>query len=207
MAQDVRSGAGLDVLLLAPALLLAAVAREVAPPARGEVRDDLATVVVLLLCVAAWALARRLDLPRWAAAAGVVLVPLCPPVQDAAAAGDLTALTACVLLVAGLAAVAAGVVSTPGLVTGVVALAGAVALDPALLGDGNGGVVLKPVSDAMGASTAPVDGVQTGFGGVASRPGDAAVRGGLTVGALSTSIVLLLTVVGRRRRPRPGPVW
>ncbi|GIL35190.1 hypothetical protein [Phycicoccus sp. DTK01] len=133
MAQDVRAGAGLDVLLLAPALLLAAVAREVAPPARGEVRDDLATVVVLLLCVAAWALARRLDLPRWAAAAGVVLVPLCPPVQDAAAAGDLTALTACVLLVAGLAAVAAGAVSTPGLVTGVVALAGAVALAPALL--------------------------------------------------------------------------
>lgn len=76
-----------------------------------------------------------------------------------------------------------------------------------VLGDGNGGVVLKPVSDAMGASTAPVDGVQTGFGGVASRPGDAAVHGGLTVGALSTSIFLLLTIVGRRRRPRPGPVW
>ncbi len=133
MAQDVRSGAALDVLLLAPALLLAAVAREVAPPERGEVGDDLATVLVLLLCVGAWALARRLDLPRWAAAAAVVLVPLWPPVQDAAAGGDLTGLTACVLLVLGLAALAAGTVSTPGLVGGVAMLAGAVALDPALL--------------------------------------------------------------------------
>ncbi|QKE83578.1 DUF4397 domain-containing protein [Arthrobacter sp. NEB 688] len=76
-----------------------------------------------------------------------------------------------------------------------------------VLGDGDGGVVLKPVSDAMGASATPVDGVQTGFGGVASRPGDTAVRAGLTVGAIGTSILLLLTVVGRRRRPRPGPAW
>ncbi|MBT9257835.1 hypothetical protein KMZ32_11220 [Phycicoccus sp. MAQZ13P-2] len=133
MVDDARAGAAHDVLLLAPVLLLAAVAREVAPPARGEVRDDLATALVLLLCVAAWVLARRLDLPRWAAAAAAVLVPVCPPVPDVAATGDLAGVTACLLLLAGLAALAAGTVSGPGLVVGVLALAGAVVLAPALL--------------------------------------------------------------------------
>ncbi|QKE83577.1 hypothetical protein [Arthrobacter sp. NEB 688] len=133
MADDTRPGAAGEVLVLAPALLAATVLREVGPPARGDVRDDLASALVLLLGLALWVLARRLDLPRWAATVVVVLVPLCPPVASAAARGETLPLLAAVLLVGGLGLLVVRPAHPAGLVAAAVTVAAAAVLEPVLL--------------------------------------------------------------------------
>ncbi|MBD3784841.1 MAG: DUF4397 domain-containing protein [Micrococcales bacterium] len=66
-----------------------------------------------------------------------------------------------------------------------------------VLGDGNGGIALKPVSDAQGMATAPTAGVQTGLGGAAVRPTTPAVAGGL--GVAGAGAVALLVLAARPR--------
>ena len=67
-----------------------------------------------------------------------------------------------------------------------------------VLADGSGGIALKAVADAQGAAGPPRSGVQTGGGGMAERPVDPAVVGGLGLAAVGASILFLL---GVRRRP------
>ncbi len=67
-----------------------------------------------------------------------------------------------------------------------------------VLADGAGGVTLKAVADAQGAAGPPRAGVQTGGGGLAERPVDPVVLGGLALAALGASVLLAL---GVRRRP------
>ncbi|MGG5258347.1 DUF4397 domain-containing protein [Phycicoccus avicenniae] len=59
------------------------------------------------------------------------------------------------------------------------------------------GVTLKAVVDAQGVPTAPKDGVQTGGGGLATRPVDPRLVGGLGLAAAGASALLVLTA--RRR--------
>lgn len=65
-----------------------------------------------------------------------------------------------------------------------------------------GGVQLMPLVDAQGVPTAPKDGVQTGFGGAAQRPGDPSLAGGLALAGAGGSVLLAL---GLRRRSRVQP--
>ncbi len=57
--------------------------------------------------------------------------------------------------------------------------------------------MLKPVADAQGAAGPPTSGVQTGGGGMAARPLDARLLGGL--GVAGAGAVVLLALVLRRR--------
>ncbi|NHA67906.1 DUF4397 domain-containing protein [Phycicoccus flavus] len=66
-----------------------------------------------------------------------------------------------------------------------------------VLADGQGGVVLKPVADAQGAGTMPVSGVQTGLGGLATRPADPVLLGGL--GTAGAGLVVLAWLARRQR--------
>lgn len=67
-----------------------------------------------------------------------------------------------------------------------------------VLGDGDGGITLKAVSDAQGMGRSPRSGVQTGLGGLAERPADPLLLGGL---GLAGAGALALVLIASRRRP------